>query len=930
MSNPVRTNDILPHLRGPAKDPMTTRLDTHEVRHAATGRWPNILEHIGGCPREILDGKYHPCPSCGGKDCFYLFDDDSGGAICMQCHGEDCGDGFATLQWLTGDDFPKTLARVADFLGMCPTPSGNGQAEPNLLDEVCRQKRMSVDSAKAYGAHITKRGRLDVVRFPVVNKNGVIHSHFDLAPDGQKEWFAKGSGMSGLFLPIDDSDRPKLPVRDEEWIVCEGVNDAAAYHGLGYFACGLPTDQLAAKYARLFRDCHIVLMPNRTTDAEVKAQKSADRLHGIAASVRVGTLPLEIGSEKGDDARDVLKLQDGERLLRESVDDAIEWQPPARPAGKRKSQATVLVSLAESVGLELFHSPGADPDGFGVVPIDDHHETWRLKSKAFGYWLQSIYWNECNDAANSQAIHEAISVLNAKALHNEPEKPVFVRMAELDGAVWIDLANTKWQAVRIDVHGWQVVDSPPTGFVRPRGMLPLATPEHGGTVDDLRSFVNVGGDNDWLLIVSWLIAALRPCGPFPVLEIHGEQGAAKSTVSRMLRALVDPNRAALRSEPRNERDLAIAASNSWVIALENLSRIQPWLSDAICRLSTGGGFGTRQLFSDDEEKLFSAMRPVMVNGITELAARPDLLDRSILITLPTIPDANRRTEKDLWNKFDAAMPKILGALLSTVSTALANVDGVELDCKPRMADFAQWGVAAEPSLTCETGEFLAAYLANRETANESAIESSVIAEPMVALLDDNEEWTGTPTELLYALEEKIPERTAKQRAWPKRPHNLSGELKRIAPNLRRMGIDVEFGKKSGNRFIHLSRMGKQNSVQSVHSIQNGDGEGGNGHSPASHERPTASSPATKTIVKNGSWTRWTLRPLIYMTVLMTNGGKYERPRTNSRLGPIGHPDRGPRGPSAILSQVENDAGLGQTDPRSKTHTAPNPGEQSRR
>jgi P4 family phage/plasmid primase-like protien len=295
-----------------------------QVKHAASGRWLEILERVGAVPADILDGKHYPCPKCGGTDRFSVFLDDSGGAICRKCFNTKNGDGIATLRWLTGDDFLTTVNRVADYLGITRT---NGHAKPDLLTIVCRSKRMPIESAKTYGAHVAQRGKMDVVRFPVVNEAGEHHSHFDLSDDGGKGWFAKGNGKSGLFLPIVAGGRPRLPQAGETWIVCEGVKDAAGYHSIGRLACGTPSDQLAVKYARLFRDCNVVVMPDRKADAEAKALQSAARLFGVAASVRIGTLPLAIGGDK-DDARDVLAMRDGETLLRRAIDDAAPWEPP--------------------------------------------------------------------------------------------------------------------------------------------------------------------------------------------------------------------------------------------------------------------------------------------------------------------------------------------------------------------------------------------------------------------------------------------------------------------------------------------------------------------------------------------------------------------------------------------------------------------------
>ncbi len=129
-----------------------------------------------------------------------------------------------------------------------------------------------------------------------------------------------------------------------------------------------------------------------------------------------------------------------------------------------------------------------------------------------------------------------------------------------------------------------------------------------------------------------------------MLVLHGEQGSAKSTLVRILRALIDPNTAALRAAPRDERDLVIAARNSWCLALDNLSHLPDWLSDALCRLATGSGFATRELYTDAEETIFAAQRPIVLNGIEELATRGDLLDRALLLYLPAIPEAQRHDE----------------------------------------------------------------------------------------------------------------------------------------------------------------------------------------------------------------------------------------------------------------------------------------------
>ncbi|MCA9063647.1 MAG: hypothetical protein KDA96_11330 [Planctomycetaceae bacterium] len=472
--------------------------------------------------------------------------------------------------------------------------------------------------------------------------------------------------------------------------------------------------------------------------------------------------------------------------------------------------------------MKLFHD---GDEAFAAIDVAGHREVWRLGSKAFRYWLCSQYWIVTRSAPNSQALQDAIGVLRGRAMFEGQHRTTAVRISGNDDVIWLDLANDSWQAVRIDAGGWSIVDRPLVAFVRPRGVLPLPTPIRGGSLDELRELVNVPNDTDWILIIAWLVAALRPRGPYPALSINGEQGSAKSTLSRMLRSLIDPNAAALRSAPRDERDLVIAGSNGHVIALENLSKIQDWLSDALCRLSTGGGFGTRELFSDAEERLFEGQRPVLLNGINELCTRSDLLDRAICVSLSAIPDNRRTTESELWQRFDEIRGRVLGALLDAVSQACSAHADVQLETLPRMADFATWIVAAEPALPCPEGAFLRAYQGNRASANESAIESSVLSGPLMELMEQVDTWEGTATELLDTLSELAGDRVTKGKDWPRKPHLLSGELRRIAPNLRRTGIDVEFGKAGGKRFVRLTRTESQNSGHSVPSVQTADDAG---------------------------------------------------------------------------------------------------------
>jgi hypothetical protein len=311
-----------------------------------------------------------------------------------------------------------------------------------------------------------------------------------------------------------------------------------------------------------------------------------------------------------------------------------------------------------------------------------------------------------------------------------------------------------------------------------------------------------------VLVVAWALAVLRNRGPYPVIVLSGEQGSAKSTFSAILRALLDPNTAPLRALPREDRDLFIAASNGHVLAFDNVSGLPAWISDTLCRLATGGGFAVRQLYSDQDEVLFDAARPVILNGIEDIVTRPDLADRAVFLTLEPIPEDRRRPEQELWAAFEAERPRILGVLLDAVAKGLAMLTHTKLERLPRMADFALWATACETALW-PAGTFWSAYCGNRDEAVEGVIDADPIAAAVRAIIAARTEWTGTASDLLGALAEVAGERVAKSKTWPDSPRALAGRLRRAATFLRKIGIDIGFGRegRARTRIIHITTTG---------------------------------------------------------------------------------------------------------------------------
>jgi hypothetical protein len=638
-------------------------------------------------------------------------------------------------------------------------------------------------------------------------------------PDGKKEFRPVRRQGAGWGLKAPTSKRPLYHLPELATVdvvfVCEGEKCCDLVRGLG-ITC---TTSLSGSQSPHKSDWQplsgktVIILP----DNDKPGEKYAEKVAGIVAAldpkpvVKIVTLPL---ANKGDDVEQWLEdCPDswgpdeckGELLRLAAL--AQEWAPSqataptAGAAPDDETHAETLLRLA-SVAT-LFHDPTRR--AFAAVPINGHVEVHAIKSTEFRLWLKRLFFAEQGRPPASQSYQDALGIIEAQAVFEGEMESVHIRIAGDSDRTYVDLGDANWRVIEITDCGWQILDQSPVRFRRPRGMLALPSPAAGGSLNDLKSFANCA-EADLVLIMTWLAACLYPLGPYPVLVLTGEQGSAKSTLARILKRLIDPSTSMVRSLPRDERDLAIAAANSWLLALDNISRISPWMSDALCRLSTGGGFGTRELWTDDEERIFDSQRPAILNGICEFLERADLMDRCIFVHLSPIPDNGRRIERELWKQFETAAPQLIRALLDAVVSGLKLLPQIKSTSLPRMADFARFGEAVSQALGKDPDTFLDAYRGNRKSASESALEDSIIAVPVRELASQTETkglkiipkgWEGTATELLDALNDIASEKARKSKRWPKSPRGMSGAIRRLAPQLRMSGVDIQFDRAPG-------------------------------------------------------------------------------------------------------------------------------------
>jgi Domain of unknown function (DUF3854) len=543
------------------------------------------------------------------------------------------------------------------------------------------------------------------------------------------------------------------------------------------------------------RIVYIVFDSDAATKKEIQQAQNQLKacLAPYGADVRIIALPSATDGNAGKTGLDDFLVHNGRDGFAKLL------SAPTAPTPTEGKPLDQLMKLALE-RVQLFH------DGsIAYVKLIDSADTMPLAGRDFKFRLRHWWFAKYGIVLRAEALGGAIETLHGQALFNSQEIPVWLRVGEHEGASYLDLGRDDWAAVKITSAGWSIVQDYPVRFRRPKGLRPLPLPERGGDLQALRMLVNVRDDRDWQLLVGFCLACLRPRGPYPVLIFSGESGAAKTTVSRILRLQLDPKKVPLTGPPKDARDVAVAAANSWVLGFDNLSAMPPWLSDCLCRIATGGGFSTRANYTDDEEALFDFERPVLLTSIEDVIERGDLLDRSLIVQLPKISKDRRRCKEDVERDAELARPGILGSLLDAAVEGLRNLPEVRLERLPRMADFAKWVTACEPALGWEPRSFLKAHQSNVGDANEIALQASPIAQPVRQFANDHKEWEGTATDLLEALKPLAGDKV-NSKSWPKGGRALSGKLRRIAPNLDEVGVTVEMDLRDAEnrRIIRLS------------------------------------------------------------------------------------------------------------------------------
>lgn len=480
----------------------------------------------------------------------------------------------------------------------------------------------------------------------------------------------------------------------------------------------------------------------------------------------------------------------------------------------KESQADGMVRLAIAAQaanvLALFTDAAGVPYAQVQMPATEgasaHPEVHRLNSSGFKRWLSRQLYLDTGRPGNADAVKTALLLLESFA-GDGPRHELHNRVAWHQDALYYDLTDTAHRAAQITADGWTIGPTPRPLFMRLAHQQPQVEPLRGGDVRRVFDYISIDDPDHQLLLMTWLLAAYVPGWPHPMPVLRGPQGSGKSYAFRVLRRLIDPSQTPTANFPRDLESLIQALSHSWFSPFDNVTALQEWVSDALCRAVTGDGFTKRQLFTDDEDIIYSFQRVVGLNGITIAGMRPDLTDRCITIELARIAPDRRRRERDMRAAFERDLPGILGGVFDALVLALRYLPEVDLRESPRMADFAEFGCAAARALGHTEADFLRAYGAIQERQTDDAIDADPVASAVAALMAKTPTYEGTPAEVLARLVAEAREIgvDTDAKGWPTEPRLLTRALKRAEATLMDKGISFELARSKTARSMRIYR-----------------------------------------------------------------------------------------------------------------------------
>lgn len=384
-------------------------------------------------------------------------------------------------------------------------------------------------------------------------------------------------------------------------------------------------------------------------------------------------------------------------------------------------------------------------------------------------------------AANSEALTTVLNLAEGAAMGRKRVTPN-LRIAGWHGSVFLDLGRADGRAVELRPGWWQVVDRPPVLFTRTALTAELPLPAAEGSVDDARGLVNIRSADGWALYIACRVASLFPGITHPIEILSGPPGSAKTAATKITSDWIDAS-PAMQPVPRDGRTWASMAGGRYVLALDNVSAVAHWWSDALCKAASGDGWVDRALYTDGDLYVAAFRSVIVMNGITLGGLQGDLADRLAAHHLSRL--TGFRSDDDVAAAWALAHPAALAWLLDRAVEILADMQSLPQQTGPdRLMRFSQIIQLIDRRWRTNA---LGAWRAGRFDALEDIAEGDSVVVALRAAVRGT--WSGTSTELLHHLTMNGGLRDEIGRQWT--PRRLSDRLERAGQALSAIGWTVE-------------------------------------------------------------------------------------------------------------------------------------------
>jgi hypothetical protein len=457
---------------------------------------------------------------------------------------------------------------------------------------------------------------------------------------------------------------------------------------------------------------------------------------------------------------------------------------------------------SEIIEEENLNEKFVDENGvpFITLKVTDQYETWKIGSSNHRNLLLRREQESSGKILDERQLNSLVGSQKGEAILSGIQKKVHTRVAYDNTTLFYDLGGKDWKVLKVSAEASEVLENCPIKFKRSQSTSENVLPVKPGNIHLLRKYLNFESEEQYVLMLSSIIGAFHPTGPYVISVFQGGHGCSKSTVTKVFKSIVDPTSTPLRAPTGNEKDFFIYASSNLLVCFDNLSGVSNKMSDMMCRLSTGGSFSTRTLYTNDEETVFDEKKPLVLNGIDDIARREDLASRSVVFFLPPLEKTNRISEREFWQSFEKDKPYIMAGVFDCISCALKNYENVQLDEKVRMSDFLTWVCAASEALEFKQEFICRAFDENQIEIVKQSHENDPVAVALEAFLlgEDKKEFNGTATELMTELNCYYSAQYLNSNYRPQTPIAFANHIRRISEGFGRVtNYKIEFRREGG-------------------------------------------------------------------------------------------------------------------------------------